>query len=68
MKSLILAALLSATAFAVNADIIVVPTPQGCKQAQIDGNAEVVKACAKLAKGEPVNLACPIPGGCKATK
>lgn len=64
MKAVILALLLSATALAAQANLIVLPTPKGCKQAEVDGNTKVVLACAKMAKSEPVNLACPIQGGC----
>jgi hypothetical protein len=67
MKSFILVALLSASALAAKADIIVVPSPQGCAQAKINGDKVVIAACAKMAKGEPVNLACPITGGCQTT-
>lgn len=69
MKALIAAALLSTFASApVLADIIVLPSPQGCAQAKIDGDKVVVAACDKMAQGEKVeSLACPIPGGCKTT-
>jgi hypothetical protein len=62
-KSLVLAALL-ATSFA-HANIVVVPTAEGCAEAKKNNNKVIMAACAKMAKGEPVDLAIPLQGGTK---